>query len=98
MRTPASRDKKDTKTKTLTMAAGRSKILRICAIASQPRSIEVKTGTTDSRRLKRFECPVYGFQKIINGKYKIRIIWDLQHGPRRYGEIQHGLLTGAEET
>lgn len=37
-------------------------------------------------------------QKIINGKYKIRIIWDLQHGPRRYGEIQHGLLTGAEGT
>jgi len=45
--------------------------------------------------LRQFDCPVYGFQKIINGKYKIRIIWDLKHGPRRYGEIRHSLLTGA---
>jgi len=45
--------------------------------------------------LRQFECPVYGFQKIINGKYKIRIIWDLRHGPRRYGEVRHSLLTGA---
>ena len=45
--------------------------------------------------MRQFDCPVYGFQKIINGKYKIRIIWDLQHGPRRYGEIRHSLLTGA---
>jgi DNA-binding HxlR family transcriptional regulator len=45
--------------------------------------------------LRQFDCPVYGFQKIFNGKYKIRIIWDLQHGRRRYGEIRHSLLTGA---
>jgi DNA-binding HxlR family transcriptional regulator len=44
--------------------------------------------------LRQFECPAFGFQKIISGKYKIRIIWDLQHGPRRYGEIRQGLLTG----
>ena len=31
---------------------------------------------------------------MINGKYKLRIIWDLQEGPRRYGEIRRGLLTG----
>ena len=55
----------------------------------------MKPRTTDSRKLRKFDCPVYGFQKIINGKYKIRIIWDLQHGPRRYGEIRHSLLTGA---
>ena len=55
----------------------------------------MKPRTTDSRRLRQFECPVYGFQKIINGKYKIRVIWDLQQGPRRYGEIRQGLLTGA---
>ena len=48
--------------------------------------------------MRQFECPVYGFQKIINGKYKIRIIRDLQHGPRRYGEIQHGLLKGVAGT
>ena len=40
----------------------------------------------------RFACPVYGFQEMINGKYKLRIIWALQDGPRRYGEIKKGLL------
>lgn len=41
--------------------------------------------------LQRFDCPVAGFQQIINGKYKLRILWDLQHGPKRYGEIRRGL-------
>jgi DNA-binding HxlR family transcriptional regulator len=48
----------------------------------------------------RFECPVYGFQEMINGKYKLRIIWALQEGPRRYGEIKKGLLrdiSGSQE-
>jgi DNA-binding HxlR family transcriptional regulator len=58
----------------------------------------MKARARDLRRLRQFDCPVYGFQKIINGKYKIRILWDLQHGPRRYGEIRHGLLTGVVGT
>src|SRR5450432_3167923 len=48
----------------------------------------------------RFECPLYGFQEMINGKYKLRIIWTLQEGPRRYGEIKKGLLrdsSGSQE-
>src|ERR1700722_19975750 len=40
-------------------------------------------------------CPVAAFQKMISGKYKLRIVWDLQDGPRRYGEIRTGLLLGA---
>jgi DNA-binding HxlR family transcriptional regulator len=28
-------------------------------------------------------CPVAAFQKMINGKYKLRIVWDLQDGPKR---------------
>jgi DNA-binding HxlR family transcriptional regulator len=47
------------------------------------------------RSLRQFDCPVYGFQKIISLKYKIRILWDLQHGPRRFGEIKHALLVGS---
>lgn len=39
-------------------------------------------------------CPVAAFQKMISGKYKLRIVWDLQDGPRRYGEIRSGLLRG----
>ena len=48
-----------------------------------------RTATPEHRH---FACPVYGFQEMINGKYKLRIIWALQDGPRRYGEIKKGLL------
>jgi len=40
-------------------------------------------------------CPVAAFQKIISGKYKLRIMWDLKEGPLRYSEIRSGLLRGA---
>ena len=40
-------------------------------------------------------CPVAAFQKMISGKYKLRIIWDLKDGPLRYGEIRTGLLRGS---
>ena len=40
-------------------------------------------------------CPVMAFQRMVSGKYKIRILWDLKDGPRRYGEIRTGLLRGA---
>jgi DNA-binding HxlR family transcriptional regulator len=43
-------------------------------------------------------CPVAAFQKMISGKYKLRLLWDLQDGPRRYGELKSGLLRGTEET
>jgi len=39
-------------------------------------------------------CPVAAFQKMISGKYKLRIMWDLKDGPLRYGEIRSGLLRG----
>jgi DNA-binding HxlR family transcriptional regulator len=41
-------------------------------------------------------CPLAAFQKLISGKYELRIVWDLQEGPRRYGEIRSGLLRGAD--
>ena len=41
-------------------------------------------------------CPVAAFQKMISGKYKLRILWDLKDGPLRYGEIKSGLLRGLE--
>jgi DNA-binding HxlR family transcriptional regulator len=43
-------------------------------------------------------CPVTAFQRMISGKYKIRILWDLRDGALRYGEIKSGLLRGAEGT
>jgi DNA-binding HxlR family transcriptional regulator len=41
-------------------------------------------------------CPVAAFQKMISGKYKLRILWDLKEGARRYGEIRSGLLRGTD--
>jgi DNA-binding HxlR family transcriptional regulator len=32
------------------------------------------------------------------GKYKLRIIWDLKDGPLRHGEIRSGLLRGSDGT
>ena len=46
---------------------------------------------SSGKALRRFDCPVAGFQQIISGKYKLRILWDLQSGPRRYGAIRQGL-------
>jgi DNA-binding HxlR family transcriptional regulator len=56
---------------------------------------EMSAAHQDTPALKRFDCPVDGFQQIMSGKYKLRIIWDLQNGPRRYGELKKGLLRGA---
>ena len=44
--------------------------------------------------MKLHQCPVASFQKLISGKYKLRIVWDLQEGPRRYGELRASLLRG----
>lgn len=43
-------------------------------------------------------CPVAAFQKLISGKYKLRIVWDLKDGALRYREIRSGLLRGVEGT
>jgi DNA-binding HxlR family transcriptional regulator len=42
-------------------------------------------------------CPILAFQKMVSGKYKLRILWDLKGGPRRYGELRSGLLRGSAE-
>jgi DNA-binding HxlR family transcriptional regulator len=41
---------------------------------------------------------VAAFQKMISGKYKLRIVWDLKDGPLRYSEIRSGLLRGTPGT
>ena len=43
-------------------------------------------------------CPVTAFQKVVSGKYKLRIVWDLKDGPLRYGELRSGLLGGVAGT
>lgn len=60
-------------------------------------SISASTDKIDSKRRPAAGCgcPVLAFQKMVSGKYKVRILWDLKDGPRRYGEIRSGLLRGA---
>lgn len=36
-----------------------------------------------------------GLQEIIGGKHKLKIVWDLQNGSRRFGEIRKRLSLGA---
>ena len=43
---------------------------------------------------EKFEVFDNGFQQLVHGKYKLRILWHLQCGPRRFGEIKKGLNTG----
>ena len=50
----------------------------------------------DSKAGRNGGCPVLAFQKMVSGKYKIRILWDLKEGARRYGEIRSGLLRGGD--
>ena len=56
--------------------------------------IDSKGGSRRGRQ--RAGCPVLAFQRMVSGKYKIRILWDLKDGPRRYGEIRSGLLRGGD--
>jgi DNA-binding HxlR family transcriptional regulator len=49
-----------------------------------------------AKSTKPHACPVAAFQRLISGKYKLRIVWDLKDGPRRYSEIRTGLLRGLD--
>jgi DNA-binding HxlR family transcriptional regulator len=69
------------------------------ALARHLAAAEQRTGGGDAmanaKSAQACGCPVAAFQKMISGKYKLRIVWDLQDGPKRYGEIRSGLLRGA---
>jgi DNA-binding HxlR family transcriptional regulator len=84
----SSRDKKDT--------TGARRVIVLAFGTWEDTGVRMRS--EPGERLKRFDCPVYGVQRIINGKYKLRILWDLQHGSRRYGEIRKKLLTGISGT
>jgi DNA-binding HxlR family transcriptional regulator len=61
-------------------------------------SIQRVDAATTTELIRPHGCPVMAFQAMISGKYKIRILWDLKDGPRRYSEIRAGLLSGATGT
>lgn len=40
---------------------------------------------------RKFYCPVDGFQQMISGKYKLRLLWSLRDRSLRYSELMNGL-------
>ena len=55
---------------------------------------KVKSVILTVQRGGKTVCPASRFQQMVSGKYKLRILWGLQDGWRRYSEIKRGLLTG----
>ena len=53
-----------------------------------------KSNTLTVRVNGKTVCPAARFQKMVSGKYKLRILWALKGGWKRYAEIKKGLLTG----
>src|SRR5262245_25869090 len=90
MNTDASMDKNDTVTRLRDVQRG------VAQPGSSSRTVEpIMSGEKSSAS---HSCPVAAFQKMISGKYKLRILWDLKDGALRYGEIRSGLLRGAQGT
>ena len=54
-----------------------------------------KSSTLTLRVNGKTVCPAARFQKMVSGKYKLRILWALKSGWKRYAEIKKGLLTGS---
>ncbi len=40
-------------------------------------------------------CPLLAFGLAAGGKYKMRILWELKDGPRRYGELRRSAIVAA---
>lgn len=40
-------------------------------------------------------CPAIAFDRIAGGKYKLRILWLLNKGPQRYGELRRAIVCGS---
>ena len=54
-----------------------------------------KSNTLTVRVNGKTVCPAARFQRMVSGKYKLRILWALKGGWKRYAEIKKGLLTGS---
>lgn len=59
---------------------------------------KAESGILTVQRGGKTVCPAARFQQLVSGKYKLRILWGLKDGWRRYGEIKSGLLTGSVGT
>src|SRR6202049_1619178 len=72
-------------------------LLPLACIATRNAALEMMR-MAKAKSVLTCGCPVAAFQKMISGKYKLRIVWDLKDGPLRYGEIRTGLLRGSDSS
>jgi DNA-binding HxlR family transcriptional regulator len=40
-------------------------------------------------------CPLNAFHQAVGGKYKMRIVWELIEGPKRFGELSRSAIVTA---
>lgn len=68
--------------------------------SEQPALISAQMRSAHRRDLaiSKAKFPASGLFGILGAKYKVRILWDLQQGSRRYGEIRKRLSLGAVDT
>jgi DNA-binding HxlR family transcriptional regulator len=69
-------------------------VLQIKSIASMT-DAEIEAYSEEKAR-EGYLCPMVAFDQIAGGKYKLRTLWVLRNGPRRYGEIRRSLVTGSQ--
>ena len=41
-------------------------------------------------------CPLNAFNRAVGGKYKMRILWELATGAKRYGELRRSAIVAAQ--
>jgi DNA-binding HxlR family transcriptional regulator len=42
-------------------------------------------------------CPLIAFDQQAGGKYKLRILWELKKGPKRYGVLRNSLVMACQD-
>jgi DNA-binding HxlR family transcriptional regulator len=47
------------------------------------------------KQLNEKFCPLMAFSQAAGGKYKMRILWELNQGFRRYGELRRSAIVAA---
>src|SRR5215472_8518245 len=52
-----------------------------------------KTNQEPTRQIKW--CPLAAFLQAAGGEYKMRILWELKDGPRRYGALRRSAIVAA---
>lgn len=50
---------------------------------------------TRPRERRETFCPLIAFSQAAGGKYKMRILWELNEGSRRYGELRRSAIVAA---